>query len=1053
MKLPAYTANGTLDTGGAFRLQSPDTQVASAVANFGGEMQDLGTTVGKVELARRAKLKEDGERAENLRLERDLLDVETKWRDDLEAEKTNATEDGEGFTDGFTKRTQPDVDALEAKYPNHHLGPDYVKLKVAQSRKGYENAASVFEFQKSAEFKKKTFDDKIANLSAAASVDGASYEQVELEYRHFVDTTLSGNPKVRQQGYEYGLRQIQTAYIAGKAARDKKGYLETFYKTFGAKADDSTGTASHIASTITSAEAQGVDPNLILGIGYIESTLNPAQGNPIGKDGKAMSSADGMFQITKPMAETLGLSPADVKDPAKASAALSAFVSNKQEWMRANRIEPTPGRTFMFWNMGAGAATAVLRANPNERIENVLARVHASKGPEYIQRVLYNNPKMYKPGMTVGEVQKNYETQLKTAMSATRDMASGAGIAVDDRASSLVTEFLGVAPEGQFVQAADLAKIAQDVTADYGKETKDTLDYRRGQAFLSENPPPIDPYSSDDKRAVEKALVDQLPALTEGVTKGDGAALSTVRSMADQIRHVPEPVRNAMRATLETGSPQAKASVYGTLLDLRKADTTAFNATNFDADTQKRIEEFEAYTTELQLPPAKAIAIIDGERTEEGKKRAETLKGDVNSELGKISDRKVVGTFSADTVGITDIDENRLTPLIRSHFDLVYRNAREDGKDKEQAEALATSSIKSSFGVSEVASSGSGSVVMLYPPETQYPAMSNGHDWITDQAKDNVGVYLLRTGRVKTETTENVATRIPSSTKPAWQAAEDRSRDLEVRLISSADTQDDIRHGRKPRYQLWFRNEQGQVEKATDAFVPDETQARHVDRALFKSREEAERGQPFDNRGASVIRATEVQRGNDFTPLQDLKQTFKDVGRAAVPVNIRTFVSHLAGDRGKITERLFAKSDLDALRAAVRTNMSKGNADKGVIGYGEYGGNGTDEFSSWGRSPGVITSIADSYTDPKFRMETTVGMATWRKDDKGNIIVEDRYNFNAPGRAFVDKKKKENGGTLGALVYGYKAAGIVGVLNALGNIVGDTEGEPGNKVQINLGKI
>lgn len=840
MRLPEYQARGSLDIGGGPRMIPTDTSMARAFVNLGQTVVGIAEDIASSEQKQAAKLKATRERNENLSLEYDLLQTQNRWQEVLQSSQENAREDAADFTDNYAREIQGDVDALTQKYADHH-DPEYVKLKIAQARNPYVDAASKFEFKAGLEFKKKVIDDKVANLSSAfAAGTGISLEQVEAEYRDFVDKSISGNENVRKQGYEYGLRTIQKAYVESLAARDKATFIEHYKKTISADANSQV-LPPHISTVVANAQAQGADPQLMLAIGWIESRLNPNAGRPTRKDGTEMSSAEGMFQVLagdNPTAEAtrnaLGITRADVKDVDKVSTALSAFLVRKQEWMRANGIQPTPGRTYMMWNLGEGAAAAVMRANPNERIENVLARVWASQGPKFLNDAIYNNPSMYRPGMTVGQVIANYEAKVSGATNAVGKITAGAGITVEDRAKLFVNQFAGI-KDNQYVTAADLADIAEKVVADYGKEQKANLDLERGRARLN-GELPTDPYNTDHRKDIEKALELNFPPLVEGIAAGDGGALSTVRAIAADVRHVPAPLRNAMRTTMETGDAGAKARVYGSLLDLRKADRTAFNASGFDRDTEKMIEEFEAYTTEMLLPPEVAISRIEKSRSEEGKIRSRVMSEDVNRELGKISDKRVLGGMEFDTVGSEGIDANRLTPIIRSHFETVYRNAREDGKDKTEAEALASASVKSAFSVSYSASGGSEAVVTLYPPETQYPALSNSHEWITEQARNQVAVHLLVTGRVKGYVgPTDVASGGVDTSIPAWKVAEEKTKSAEVRLISTAQTLDDVRHGRPASYQLWYRNERGQVEKVSDSFVPDVEQAVAVDRARFKA--------------------------------------------------------------------------------------------------------------------------------------------------------------------------------------------------------------------------
>lgn len=841
MRLPAYQASGTLDIGGGPRLQSPDTSLASAFSNVGRVLVEGAEDRHRAGERADAKVTAARERHENLTLEYDLLQSQNNWQQRLNEAQENSTPDAADFTQGFQREMQSDVDMLAAKYSQHH-DQDYVRLKIAQAQNPLVDSAAKFEFSKGLEFKKRVLDDKVASLASSfAAGDAITLDQVTDEYKKFVDSSISANPNVRQQGYQYGLRTIQDAYIRSRAGRDKSAFLDAYKAAVSVDANSAV-LPPHISTTITNAQAQGADPQLMLAIGWIESELNPAAGRPM-RNGREMSSAEGMFQVlagdNKVAAATrkaLGISRADVRDVDKVSTALSAFLVRKQEWMRSNNIEPTPGRTYMMWNLGEGAAAAVMRANPNERIELVLSRVWASQGAEFVQTALSNNPSMYRPGMTVGQVIANYETKVRSATSHVGKITAGAGLSNEDRAKTFVTQFAGIKPEDQFVTSADLAKTAEEVVADHGREQKSRMELERGQARIN-GALPMDPYSSEHKKDVEKALELNFPPLVEGVAEGDGASLSTIRSIAAEVRHVPEPLRNAMRTTLETGEAGAKARVYGTLLDLRRADRTAFQASNFDSDTEKRIEEFEAFTTELMLPPEMAIARIDALRSEEGKARAKATASEVGKELGKVNDRKLLKSLSYDRIGAPGIDEGSLTPLIRSHYETVYRAAREDGKDRTEAEALAGASIKSAFSASYVSSGGREASVMLYTPETQYPALSNGHDWIAEQARNRIAAHLLSSGRVRGREGQSggASGRAFSSSVPAWKEAEDLAAGSEFRIVSTGQTGEDVRRGRPASYELWTRNSRGQVELVTDSFLPDVEQAIHTDRARFSA--------------------------------------------------------------------------------------------------------------------------------------------------------------------------------------------------------------------------
>jgi len=188
---------------------------------------------------------------------------------------------------------------------------------------------------------------------------------------------------------------------------------------------------------------------------------------------------------------------------------------------------------------------------------------------------------------------------------------------------------------------------------------------------------------------------------------------------------------------------------------------------------------------------------------------------------------------------------------------------------------------------------------------------------------------------------------------------------------------------------------------------------------------------------------------NAFVQAADkAKSVARDIGNVVVPSNIRIYTSHLAGDRRTITEKNLSQADKDAILFAIQKSAkATKNPNQGVIGYGDYGPNGFSNFAE--PNENMLSTVYDSYTDPAYRMETTLGMASWRRLPDGSYVIEDRYNFNAT-RPQVKNTIAKQGGVTRTLLDAYKNRGVSGVLNAAGNIYGDTETERGNAVRIRL---
>ena len=186
-------------------------------------------------------------------------------------------------------------------------------------------------------------------------------------------------------------------------------------------------------------------------------------------------------------------------------------------------------------------------------------------------------------------------------------------------------------------------------------------------------------------------------------------------------------------------------------------------------------------------------------------------------------------------------------------------------------------------------------------------------------------------------------------------------------------------------------------------------------------------------------------RGGGAVHMEDGgSSTMQSIKNAVIPVNVRQFASHLFGDRSPITESQFTPEDLAAIRFAIE---KRGGGASGSIGYGDYSPQGFSSFSDPGE--GLVGMLHKSYTDPAYRMETTLGQASYRQLPDGSYVVEDKYNFNAPSRKYVNEKLKEKN-IVSLAADAYKDRGLSGVLNVLGNVYGATEDEAGAPVSIRV---
>ncbi len=173
--------------------------------------------------------------------------------------------------------------------------------------------------------------------------------------------------------------------------------------------------------------------------------------------------------------------------------------------------------------------------------------------------------------------------------------------------------------------------------------------------------------------------------------------------------------------------------------------------------------------------------------------------------------------------------------------------------------------------------------------------------------------------------------------------------------------------------------------------------------------------------------------------LSDIKKT--------VPVNIRQYLYTLGGGREGLSLNDFNADDIASIRSAVDRVIAKTGKLEGEIGYGDYDPKG--KIQAEDKRDDLLSLLEKSFTNPAFRMETTLGMAKYHVNPKGEVEISDAYDFNADRDAV--RKILNTQGLLPVLYEGYRDRGAWGLANALGNIFGLTENE-GTPYTLNLGK-
>ena len=130
------------------------------------------------------------------------------------------------------------------------------------------------------------------------------------------------------------------------------------------------------------AQAAGLPPGVVEAIVAQESGFNPAT-RPIGKDGRPLSSATGLFQMLDSDRKQYGL-PANAPISQQIDAGIRKTQDNWAAARGALGRDPTPAELYAVHYQGVGAGPALLRADPNAGFRDTLNAYRAGWGDKVV---------------------------------------------------------------------------------------------------------------------------------------------------------------------------------------------------------------------------------------------------------------------------------------------------------------------------------------------------------------------------------------------------------------------------------------------------------------------------------------------------------------------------------------------------------------------------------------------------------------------------------------------------------------------------------------------
>ena len=167
---------------------------------------------------------------------------------------------------------------------------------------------------------------------------------------------------------------------------------------------------------------------------------------------------------------------------------------------------------------------------------------------------------------------------------------------------------------------------------------------------------------------------------------------------------------------------------------------------------------------------------------------------------------------------------------------------------------------------------------------------------------------------------------------------------------------------------------------SADVFGAPTLEGPSLTKNTLAKRRFAEGGEVKKSEAVDAPQVTGVNRVVDFIAQR--------LPAGAFPTAGRTFLETVQGNRDPITESSFSRDELEVLRQLASKN-------KGAVRYKDYDAL-AQELRSKGKEADSTASLF-SLGSPLGNVRNTLGQFTYKLDPKGDLVLEDAYDFNPPG--------------------------------------------------------
>lgn len=795
-RLPGYENQRSVSTGSEFmRARAPRDATGAGAVNFAAAIAGVGGQMQRVDDQLDAKQRQAQERIDKLAAEAEVVRADSDGLKILQEEQQNIREDGAGFTANVMRR-HTELWQERVKNIPEHLRPEK-ELSYVRSREALSRQAATVELQQRNQFTLKVSNEKATSLATGITSGVMDHATARADVDKFVDTLSLPPNRAMLLKRQMGMK-VDEAHILRQIELNPDGVLRDLKNYQPGRPRSSN---PNVNTTIEAAERHGIPTNIMLAIVEGESKfdhtvdmskkINPATGRPY-------SSAYGLGQMIDANWKEVGL--AKSADPAIQAEATARLLSKRISTLQSNNIEVTPENVWGAHFVGPGGFVALMRANPNASLRDVLLPLY---GESKWRQATTGNGTLLQDNATVGE------TLARIKAFVDRNAAAVEKRITNDpaRDPTSVVEVAG----------AQLGYMtAQDANRYIGKAQEAVSKIRDTELQMwtkqQMDDGLINPFTSADRRAVDKWAASS--GINVAMNQGDPQAYGTAMAMIKTQKYLPRPLAEEAEFAI-TSPDRARRQLGYELLSQLEIDMPigGLQRSGVTGEMAKRVQRVAALRTQMNMPLNQAVALVEREFTDDFAERVRRDKTRVDNTMASITAGHFEAHFNSATGlfgwGGTVYGSPAAKERMLAQFQERVRYHLNDGAEKDTAIASAKHEMSRAYGVDNTFGQ---KRLMHWPPSKVLPTGEDGtHRWVSDAVTTFVNTSLGANGY-----------KFKVAPK-------------DVFLIGTAETGRTAMAGQGVKYEVSYYDDKGRLQMLPGGFTvnPEEYRARVVQMKLL----------------------------------------------------------------------------------------------------------------------------------------------------------------------------------------------------------------------------